>query len=109
MLTYAKPNVFSKALMDRSRGSIFASPVVLFVVALAVTMVAAALLILVPAMWKLAAFLFALVPIVITICGLVSCIASGKPANIILLWIIIMILAPLLGPLLWFAWGRNNT
>lgn len=95
--------------MDRSRGSIFASPVVLFVVALAITMVAGALFILVPAMWKLAAFLFALVPIVITICGFVSCITSDKPANIILLWVIIMILAPLLGPLLWFAWGRNHT
>lgn len=95
--------------MDRSRGSIFASPVVLFVVALAVTMAAGALLILVPAMWKLAAGMFALVPLVITICGLVSCIASEKPSNPKLLWIIIMILAPLLGPLLWFAWGRNNT
>jgi hypothetical protein len=95
--------------MDRSRGPIFASPVVLFVAALAVTMIAGALLILLPALWKLAALLFALVPIVITVGGIVSCVASEKPANIMLLWIIIMILAPLLGPLLWFAWGRKNT
>ena len=95
--------------MDRNRGSIFASPVLLFVVALAVTMLATAILMLVPAMGKLAAGLFAAVPIFITICGIVSCICSGKPANITLLWIIIMIVAPILGPLLWFAWGRKNT
>lgn len=95
--------------MDRSRGSIFASPVVLFVAALAVTMIAGAVLIVAPAMWKLAVILFSLIPLVITICGLVSCVTAGKPSNITLLWIIVMILAPLLGPLLWFAWGRKNT
>ena len=94
--------------MDRNRG-IFASPVVLFVVALAVTMVAAAILMLVPTLAKLATGLLAVIPLVITICGIVSCICSGKPANITLLWIIIMIVAPILGPLLWFAWGRKNT
>ena len=47
--------------MDRSRGSIFASPVVLFVVALALTMIASSLLILMPALWKLAAGIFAAV------------------------------------------------
>ena len=94
--------------MDRNRG-IFASPVVLFVVALAVTMLATAILMLAPTMAKLALGMFAAIPIIITICGIVSCISSGKPANITLLWIIIMIIAPLLGPLLWFAWGRNNT
>ena len=108
-LTYEEQDVFSEALMDRSRGSIFASPVVLFVVALALTMIAASLLMFVPALWKLAAGLFAIVPIALTIGGLVSCLTSGKPANITLLWVIIMILAPILGPLLWFAWGRRNT
>ncbi|HEX7861311.1 MAG TPA: PLDc N-terminal domain-containing protein [Verrucomicrobiae bacterium] len=95
--------------MDRNRGSIFGSPVLLFVGALAVTMLASAILMLVPTMAKLAIGMFAAIPIVITICGIVSCICSEKPANIILLWIIIMIIAPLLGPLLWFAWGRKNT
>ena len=94
--------------MDRSRGSPI-SLVFLFVAALAVTMLATAILILAPAMWKMAVVLFSLIPIAITLCGIVSCICSGKPANIILLWIIIMILAPFLGPLLWFAWGRTNT
>jgi hypothetical protein len=109
-LTYAERTLFSEALMDRSRGSIFASPVVLFVAAIAVAMALfAAIWIVAPAMWKFAAFLFASLSVVITICGLVSCILSGKPANITLLWIIIMILAPLLGPLIWFAWGRKNT
>ena len=95
--------------MDRRRGSIFASPVVLFVAALAITMLATSVIVLTPVMWKLAVFLFALIPIAITVCGLVSCVTSGKPGNIILLWIVIMVLAPLLGPLLWFAWGRKNT
>ena len=95
--------------MDRSRGSIFASPVVLFVVALALTMIASSLLILMPTLWMLAAGIFAAIPIALAIAGLVSCITSGKPSNTTLLWVIIMILAPILGPLLWFAWGRRNT
>jgi hypothetical protein len=94
--------------MDRARG-LRNSAVVLFVAALAVTMLAGAILILLPAMWKMAAILFALIPIGITVCGIASVLMAHKPANITLLWIIIMILAPLLGPLLWFAWGRRNT
>jgi hypothetical protein len=45
-------------------------------------------------------------PVIFTIIGLVSCISSGKRNSTIVLWIIIMILAPVLGPLLWFVWGR---
>jgi len=96
--------------MDRSRGPMFASPVVLFVAALAAVMIAAAAVyIVLPALWKLAALLLALIPIAITVLGILSCVSAGKPANITLLWVIIMILAPLFGPLLWFAWGRKNT
>jgi Phospholipase_D-nuclease N-terminal len=83
--------------------------VVLFVVALALTMIAASLLTLMPALWKLAAGIFAAVPIALTIGALVSCLTSGKPANITLLWVIIILIAPILGSLLWFAWGRRNT
>ena len=68
-------------------------------------MLGGAVLILLPAMWKLAAILFSLVPLLVTVCGIVSLLMAGKPANITLLWIIVMILAPLLGPLLWFVWG----
>ncbi|MGZ8938392.1 MAG: hypothetical protein ACXW32_04190 [Limisphaerales bacterium] len=49
--------------MDRSRGSIFASPVVLFAAASAVTMIAGASHIL-PGFWKLTALLFAAVPFI---------------------------------------------
>ena len=94
--------------MDRAGGTRY-SLIGLFVGALAVTMLAAAMLILLPAMWKMTAILFALVPILITVAGIVSLLITAKPANITLLWIIIMILAPLLGPLLWFVWGRRNT
>jgi hypothetical protein len=94
--------------MDRVKGSRY-SLVVLFVAALTVTMLAGAVFILLPAMWKLAVVLFSLVPIAITICGIMSLLMAHKPANITLLWIIVMILAPFIGPLLWFAWGRRNT
>jgi hypothetical protein len=108
-LTYGCVTVFFDLLkMDRARGLRY-SAVVLFVAALAVTMLSGAILILLPAAWKLAAVLFALIPVAITVCGIISLLMAGKPANITLLWIIIMILAPFLGPLLWFAWGRRNT
>lgn len=94
--------------MDRARRSPI-NLALLFVAALAVTMLAGAILILAPTMWKFAVVLFSLIPLALTICGIVSCLSAGKPANITLLWIIIMILAPFLGPLLWFAWGRRNT
>jgi hypothetical protein len=94
--------------MVRTRG-LRNSAVVLFVAALAVGLLAGAIFFLVPAMWKLAAILFALIPIAITVCGIVSLLMAQKSANITLLWIIIMILAPFFGPLLWFAWGRRNT
>jgi hypothetical protein len=88
----------------------FASPVVLFVAAVAVVMIAAAMVyVVLPALWKLAALLLALIPVAITILGILSCVSAGKPGNITLLWVIIMILAPFFGPLLWFAWGRKNT
>jgi len=85
------------------------SPVVLFVAALAITMAVLAGVMLVPALFKGAAMLWALVPVAITIAGLASCLMAGKPANITLLWIIIILVAPLLGPLLWFAWGKRHT
>ncbi len=41
--------------------------------------------------------------------GLISCALSQKSANVKVLWIVIIILAPILGPLLWFFWGRKYT
>src|SRR5688572_17619601 len=66
-LTYPGATVFFDLLMDRARG-LRNSAVVLFVVALAVTMLAGAILMLLPAMWKLTAVLLSLIPIAITIC-----------------------------------------
>jgi hypothetical protein len=54
-------------------------------------------------------FVVAALPILFTICGAVSCLQSSKPPNTRLLWLIVIILAPFLGPLLWFVWGRQNT
>ncbi len=72
-------------------------------------MLVGSILLFVPIAFKAGALIFSLSPLAITISGLFSVVSAGKPANITLLWIIIMILAPFLGPLLWFAWGRWNT
>jgi len=85
------------------------SPVVLFVVVLAIVMLAGAIAILAPAFLKLGLMVLSIIPILITVVGVLDCISSRKQGNTILLWIIIMILAPLVGPLLWFAWGKRNT
>lgn len=53
--------------------------------------------------------LFMVVPVLLTVAGLLSCIRSNKPGNTKLLWIIVIILAPFVGPLLWFFWGKQNT
>ncbi len=54
-------------------------------------------------------FAFSSIPLALMVAGLVSCIRSSKERTIKLLWILIIILAPCLGPLLWFFWGRKNT
>jgi hypothetical protein len=55
------------------------------------------------------ALVFWILPLVLAIAGLVSCITSPKPSSLKLLWILIILLAPLLGPLLWFFWGKQHT
>ena len=94
--------------MDRARG-LRNSAVVLFVAALAVALLGGGILILLPAMRKGGVVLVSLISVAITVCGILSLLMALKPGNIKLLWIIIMILAPFFGPLLWFAWGRRNT
>lgn len=94
--------------MDPTRRSPIFIPL-LFVSVLAATMLVGSVFLFVPAAFKVGAVIFGLIPLAITIWGLLSVLSAGKPANITLLWIIIIILAPLLGPLLWFAWGRWNT
>ncbi|MBM3821318.1 MAG: PLDc_N domain-containing protein [Verrucomicrobia bacterium] len=57
----------------------------------------------------LGALTFGLLPLVLAIAGLVSCWKSTQPSNTKILWSIIIVLAPILGPLLWFFWGKKNT
>jgi membrane protein DedA with SNARE-associated domain len=52
--------------------------------------------------------LVAILPIALLVLAIVSCIGSNKPTNTKLLWIIVIILAPILGPLLWFFWGKRQ-
>jgi len=57
----------------------------------------------------LAHALFTILPIVLVVAGIVSWLTSNKATNTKLLWLIVIILAPLLGPLLWFLWGERHT
>jgi hypothetical protein len=52
--------------------------------------------------------LLGLISLILTIVALVSCVQSAKPTNTKLLWIIIIIVAPLLGSLLWLLWGKDQ-
>jgi hypothetical protein len=47
--------------------------------------------------------------LLLCVAGIVSVVRAGKQGNTKLLWIIVIILAPILGPLLWFIWGKANT
>ena len=49
------------------------------------------------------------VPLILAIMGIVSCVRTDKPRNTKILWIIIIVLAPIIGPILWFVWGKKNT
>jgi len=53
--------------------------------------------------------LLAILPIVLVVAGIVSCLTSNKATNTKLLWLIVIILAPILGSLLWFLWGKSHT
>lgn len=53
-------------------------------------------------------FLFAL-PFLLSAAALFSCLSRPLPLNTKLLWVLIVLLAPFLGPLLWFFWGRKHT
>jgi hypothetical protein len=82
-----------------------------FVLTVAVLLVAVALL-----WWamgiavKLLGWGFGLLPTIVAAIGIVSCVMSpAQKTNVKLLWIIIIVLAPLLGTLLWFLWGKKNT
>ena len=90
------------------------SPVLTFVAVVAALLLAAALIvfvlpILASAATGAAAVLIGILPLIFTVWALYSCVTSNKPTSTILLWIIIIVLAPFFGPLLWFLWGRSNT
>ena len=75
----------------------------------AILLAVAVLSFLIPMMVCVAGVLLSLVPVLLIIAGLYSCVVSLKPTNIKLLWILIIVLAPVLGPILWFLWGKQNT
>jgi hypothetical protein len=90
------------------------TPAVTFVTIVACVLFALGLVfVILPLALKVATGIFALLlwllPLLFAIFALVSCINSPKKTEIKILWIIIIALAPLLGPLLWFLWGKKHT
>ena len=90
------------------------SPILTFVAVVAALLLGAAIIVFIlPVLASVAtgaaAVLLGILPLVFTIWALYSCVTSSKPTSTILLWIIIIVLAPFFGPLLWFLWGRSNT
>ena len=81
---------------------------ILFILGILVVVLVAAQLFLV-AFPILISMLGGLLWLALVIGGLYTCLTSNKPNNLKLLWVIIIILAPILGSLLWFLWGRRNT
>lgn len=81
-----------------------------FVLIVTALLVGVALLaLLAPVVITAGGFLLGLIPLLLTIAGLYSCLMSSKAVNIKFLWVVIIVLAPLLGPILWFIWGKQNT
>ena len=59
---------------------------------------------------KMFSWAFGLIHFIVAAIGIFSCVLSQKQStNVKLLWIIIIVLAPILGTLLWFVWGKKNT
>ncbi|MEW6303623.1 MAG: PLD nuclease N-terminal domain-containing protein [Verrucomicrobiota bacterium] len=68
------------------------------------------LLVLLPALLTVLGWvLFVAVPLILLVAGIFSCVASDKKVPLKVLWLLVIFLAPLLGPLLWFFWGKKHT
>jgi cadmium resistance protein CadD (predicted permease) len=81
-----------------------------FVVVAAIALAALALALkLLPAAFHAFLWALGLIPLALTLAGLYSCLSSNKQTNTKILWVVVILLAPFLGPILWFAWGKRNT
>lgn len=79
-----------------------------FVVGAAIILVAAAVVFkLLPLAFHAFLWALGLVPLALAIAGLYSCLSSNKQTNTKILWVIIILLAPFFGPILWFVWGKH--
>ena len=58
---------------------------------------------------SLPAKLLALACVLFAAIGIFDCINSEKATNTKLLWILLIIIAPLLGSLCWFFWGKHQS
>lgn len=82
-----------------------------FVFTIAVLLIAVALLwVTMGIVVRLFGWTVTVLPTVLAAVGIYSCVTStAQKTNVKLLWIIIIVLAPILGTLLWFLWGKKNT
>jgi hypothetical protein len=58
--------------------------------------------------WNLLILFVYIVPLVLWIIALVQVTGSRASGSIVALWIIIVTLLPVVGPILWFAIGRKT-
>lgn len=58
--------------------------------------------------WHLVVLLALIVPLVLWIVALVQLARSKAPGTTVLLWILVISVFPLLGPILWFVLGSRT-
>lgn len=88
----------------KTSASMFVISLALILVALAVLWVAFRVLA------ASLAWVFGALHFIVAAIGIFSCVTSPKQkTNVKLLWILIIVLAPYVGTLLWFLWGKKNT
>lgn len=91
----------------------FTNPILLFVGTLVVVMGFGALAMSSPlvsgwaeGLFKIFAYALLVAAVLVPLVGISDCLSSNVATNTKLLWIIVILLAPILGTLLWFFWGK---
>ena len=80
------------------------------VVLLAIVLAWVLLLVIVPVLVGVLGWLVIVgLPALLMLAGIVSCLWSNKSTSLKALWLLVIFLAPFIGPLLWFLWGKHHT
>jgi hypothetical protein len=115
LLATFRSKVQSCSNMNKFCAYIWRSPVLLFVITLASIITLGWLAMQSPmfsqsasAMMRAFVMFLAAIPICLMLFGVFDCLSSQNPTNTKLLWVIVMLVAPVLGPLLWFTFGDRT-